>query len=73
MTFVITGALPNLTRTEVKDLIESKGGKVTGSVSGNTDYLILGENPGSKYNQAQKRGIPTLSEEDLQKMIKDKA
>jgi DNA ligase (NAD+) len=73
LTFVVTGTLPNLSRTEVKDLIESKGGKVTGSVSGNTDYLILGENPGSKYDEAQKRGIPTLSEDELYRMIEERS
>jgi DNA ligase (NAD+) len=73
LTFVVTGTLPNLTRTEVKDLIESKGGKVTGSVSGNTDYLILGDNPGSKYDQAKERCVPTLSEEELYQIIEDRA
>jgi DNA ligase (NAD+) len=73
LTFVVTGTLPNLSRTEVKDLIESKGGKVTGSVSGNTDYLVLGENPGSKYDEAQKRGIPTLSEDELYRMIEERS
>jgi DNA ligase (NAD+) len=73
LTFVVTGILPNLTRTEVKDLIEAKGGKVTSSVSGNTDYLVLGEDPGSKYDQAQKRGIPTISEEELKKLIEERA
>jgi DNA ligase (NAD+) len=71
MTFVVTGSLPTLTRTDVKDLIEKHGGKVTGSVSGNTDYLVLGENPGSKYDQAQKRGVPSISEEELKKMTED--
>jgi len=73
LTFVVTGTLPNLTRTEVKDLIETNGGKVTGSVSGNTDYLVLGEDPGSKYDQAQKRGVPTISEDELKKMIEEEA
>jgi len=69
LTFVVTGTLPTLTRTEVKDLIESHGGKVTGSVSGNTSYLVLGEEPGSKYDQAQKRGVPIISEEELKTLI----
>ena len=73
LTFVITGTLPKLTRTEAKDLIEANGGKVTGSVSGNTDYLVLGEDPGSKYDQAQKRNVPTLSEDDLRKLIEESA
>jgi DNA ligase (NAD+) len=73
LTFVITGTLPSLTRSEAKDLIEAKGGKVTGSVSGNTDYLVLGEDPGSKYDQAQKRNVPTLSEEDLHQLIEERS
>ena len=73
LTFVVTGTLPNLTRSEAKDLIETNGGKVTGSVSGNTDYLVLGEDPGSKYDQAQKRGVPTLSEEKLKQLIDERS
>jgi DNA ligase (NAD+) len=69
LTFVLTGTLPSLSRTEVKDLIESHGGKVTGSISGNTSYLVLGEDPGSKYGQAQKRGVPIISEDDLKTLI----
>ena len=53
-------------------MIESHGGKVTGSVSGNTDYLVLGENPGSKFAQAQKRSIPTISEEELKQLVEEK-
>ena len=73
LTFVVTGTLPNLTRSEVKDLIETNGGKVTGSVSGNTDYLVLGEDPGSKYDQAQKRGVPTISEQELKDIIEERS
>ena len=73
LTFVVTGTLPNLTRPEVKDLIETNGGKVTGSVSGNTDYLVLGEDPGSKYDQAQKRNVPTISEAELKDMIEERS
>lgn len=73
LTFVVTGTLPSLTRSEAKDLIEGNGGKVTGSVSGNTDYLVLGEEPGSKYDQAQKRGIPILSEAELKELIEKKS
>ncbi len=70
--FVITGTLPTLSRDEAKDLIEANGGKVTGSVSGNTNFLVLGENPGSKYDQALKRGVPTISEDDLKKMLQER-
>jgi len=73
LTFVITGTLPTLSRTEAKNLIETHGGKVTGSVSGNTDYLVLGEDPGSKFDQAQKRGVPTLSEDELRQLIEDRS
>jgi DNA ligase (NAD+) len=72
LTFVITGALPNLTRSEAKNLIETHGGKVTGSVSGKTDFLVLGENPGSKFDDAQKRNVPTISESELRELIKEK-
>jgi DNA ligase (NAD+) len=73
LTFVITGTLPELSRSEAKTLIESHGGKVTGSVSGGTDYLLLGENPGSKLEQSRKRGVPTLSEADLRQLIEDRS
>ena len=73
LTFVVTGTLPTLSRSEAKELIESNGGKVTGSVSKNTSYLVLGADPGSKFDKAQQLNIPTLSEADLQQLIKDKA
>jgi DNA ligase (NAD+) len=69
LTFVITGTLPNLSRDEVKGLIQANGGKVTGSVSRKTDYLVLGESPGSKLDDASQLGIPTLSEEALRALI----
>lgn len=72
LTFVITGTLPTLSRNEAKTLIEENGGKVTGSVSGNTNYLLLGEDPGSKLDQAHQRGVPTISEEDLKHLIVNK-
>jgi DNA ligase (NAD+) len=71
LTFVITGTLPSLSRTEAKALIESHGGKVTGSVSGSTDYLVLGAEPGSKLDQALQRGVKTLSEDELRALIED--
>ena len=71
LTFVITGTLPTLSRSEAKTLIENHGGKVTGSVSGSTDYLLLGEDPGSKLDQAQQRGVPTVSEDDLWLLIEE--
>ncbi|HSH45517.1 MAG TPA: NAD-dependent DNA ligase LigA [Longimicrobiales bacterium] len=62
LTFVITGTLPTLSRKDAKAFIERRGGRVTGSVTGNTDYLVLGEEPGSKADKAKKLGVPTLSE-----------
>jgi DNA ligase (NAD+) len=72
LTFVITGTLPTLSRSDAKMLIESNGGKVTGSVSSNTDYLVLGADPGSKLEQARQKGVSILSEDDLQQLIKDR-
>ena len=64
-TFVITGTLPTLSRTEAKARIETWGGKVTGSVSSKTDFLLAGEKAGSKLTRAQQLGILVLSEEEL--------
>ncbi len=69
-TFVITGTLPSLKREEVKKLIEQAGGKVTGSISTKTDYLLLGENAGSKLAKAEKLGITQLSEAELIDLLK---
>ncbi|HFC12395.1 MAG TPA: NAD-dependent DNA ligase LigA, partial [Anaerolineae bacterium] len=68
-TFVITGTLPTLGRSEAKALIEQHGGKATSSVSKKTDYLLAGEKAGSKLTKAQKLGIPILSEADLLTLI----
>ncbi len=65
MTFVITGTLPTMKRDEAKELIESKGGKVAGSVSKKTTYLLAGESAGSKLTKAEKLGVEILSEEEL--------
>jgi DNA ligase (NAD+) len=67
-TFVVTGTLPEFSRSEAKAFIEAHGGKVTGSVSTNTDYLVLGENPGSKYDKAQTLGIPVIDEVGLRRL-----
>ena len=65
MTFVLTGALPSMTREEATAYIEARGGKVAGSVSGKTSYVVAGENAGSKLDRAQRLGVPTLSEDGL--------
>lgn len=69
LTFVVTGTLAGFTREEVRQFIEQHGGRVTDSVSRNTDYLVLGENPGSKLQKAQALGVKIISEEELRKMV----
>lgn len=69
MTFVLTGTLPTLKRNEAKALIEQHGGKVTGSVSRKTSYVVVGEDPGSKYDKAQELGISILDEQALLALI----
>ena len=70
LTFVITGTLPTMGRTQAKELIENNAGKVSSSVSKKTDYLLAGENAGSKLDKAQALGVRIISEEDLFNMIK---
>ena len=69
LTFVITGTLPGLSRNEASALIEENGGKVASSVSKKTDYLLCGEDAGSKLTKAQSLGVPVLSETDLYAML----
>lgn len=64
-TFVLTGTLSSITRNEAKEKIEELGGNVSGSVSKKTDYVIVGENPGSKYENALKLGIEILTESEF--------
>ena len=68
LTFVLTGTLPTLTRNEAKQIIESLGGKVSSSVSKKTNYVVAGEDAGSKLQKAQELNIALLSEDDLLKM-----
>lgn len=67
--FAITGTLPNLKRSEAKDLIEKKGGKVTNSVSSKTDYLVVGKYGGLKLEKARSLGISLLNEKELLSLI----
>jgi DNA ligase (NAD+) len=70
LTFVLTGTLPTLTREAAKELIESAGGKVTGTISKKTNYLVAGEEAGSKLDKAQSLGVPVLDEEGLHALLK---
>jgi len=69
LTFVLTGTLPTLSRDEATALIESHGGKVVGSVSKKTSYVLMGEAPGSKADKARQLGVPIIGEDDLKRMI----
>jgi DNA ligase (NAD+) len=69
LTFVLTGTLPTLTREAAKERIEAAGGKVSGSVSKKTSYVVAGEEAGSKLANAEKLGVPVLDEAALLKML----
>jgi DNA ligase (NAD+) len=68
-TFVVTGTLQNYSREEIEDLIESLGGKATGSVSKKTSYVVAGEEAGSKLTKARALGVPVLTEAEFEKLI----
>ncbi len=68
-TVVLTGSLSGMTRDQTRALIEVHGGKVTGSVSKNTDYVVAGEQPGSKLDQAHALGIRVLQEAELMSLL----
>ncbi|MFW6006619.1 MAG: NAD-dependent DNA ligase LigA [Bacillota bacterium] len=70
--FVFTGALENYTRSEVKEIITEAGGNVTSSVSGKTDYVVAGDNPGSKLEQAREKNIRVLDEGEFESLFKEK-
>ena len=65
MTFVLTGTLPDLTREQAQERIMAAGGKVTGSVSKKTSYVVAGESPGSKLEKAERLGVPVIDEPGL--------
>jgi len=69
MTFVVTGSLANFTRESVKEFIEYHGGKVTDSISKKTNYLVLGENPGSKFEKAKSLGVAIIDETGLRRLV----
>ena len=67
-TFVITGTLPSRTRPEAEALIKNHGGKVTGSVSKSTSYVVAGAEPGSKLEKARQLNIPVIDESELERL-----
>lgn len=70
--FVFTGGLDRFTRREAKDLVESSGGRATSSVSGETDYVVAGEDPGSKLDDAEDEGVEVLDEEGFLEFLHDR-
>jgi DNA ligase (NAD+) len=70
-TFVVTGTLPELTRDEAEARIEAAGGKVSKSVSKKTAYVVVGTEPGAKYDKALELGIPVLDEQGLLNLLSD--
>ena len=68
LTFVVTGTLPTFSRSDAKAFIQRHGGKAASSVSGNTDYVVVGENPGSKAEKAAELGVPVIDEAELKRL-----
>jgi DNA ligase (NAD+) len=69
LTFVLTGTLPNISRDQAKAMIEAAGGKVSGSVSKKTNYVVAGEEAGSKLDKAQELKVPVLDEAGLTRLL----
>jgi len=71
--FVLTGTLKDFTRTQITEIISELGGRVTSSVSKKTNYVVVGEDPGSKYQKAQKIGVPIINEEEFKRIINNRS
>jgi len=69
--FVITGTLRSMKRSEAKELILRKGGRLASSVTQSTDYLVVGESPGSKLQKAQDLGVSTLQEDEFLRLLEE--
>ncbi|HJS29738.1 MAG TPA: BRCT domain-containing protein, partial [Anaerolineales bacterium] len=69
LVFVVTGTLSSFSRSEISDFIQKNGGKVTGSVSNKTNYVLAGENPGSKIDKAQSLGVAVIDEAELMSLV----
>ncbi len=72
-TLVVTGTLEGFSRTEAEEAIRSAGGKVAGSVSKKTDYVVAGESAGSKLSKAQELGVPLLDEDGFRRLLAGEA
>src|SRR6202012_4106975 len=70
LTFVLTGTLPNLSREDAKARIEGAGGRVSGSVSKKTNYVVAGEDAGSKLDKAKELGVKVIDEAGLEELLK---
>src|SRR6202011_4647199 len=70
--FVFTGGLANRSREEAGELVQQHGGKISGSVSKKTDYVVVGTDPGSKYDKAKDLGVPVLTESEFEKLVNSK-
>ena len=68
-TFVLTGTLPHLTRDEAKKMIEDAGGRVSGSVSKKTDFVVAGDDAGSKLDKAKELGVKVIGEKEMQELL----
>jgi DNA ligase (NAD+) len=71
-TFVLTGELESMSRKDAENIILSLGGKTTSAVSKKTDYVVAGENPGSKYDKAVELGLKILTEKEFKEIINEK-
>ena len=69
LTFVLTGRMPELTRGQAQDLIQAAGGRVSSSVSRATDYVVAGDDPGSKLDKAAKLGVSVIDEAGLRELL----
>jgi DNA ligase (NAD+) len=67
--FVFTGGLANRSREDAGELVKQHGGKVSGSVSKKTDYVVVGSDPGSKYDKAKQLGVTILNEGEFEKLL----
>ncbi len=69
--FVFTGGLETVSRSEAKEMVLSKGGKVSSSVSKKTGFVVVGKDPGSKYDKAKELGVTILTEEEFKELLQD--